>query len=53
MLFFLDDDDDDDDFPFIDDGGGDVDVIGDVRCDARVGVHILYVVLSLDQDQVK
>lgn len=40
MLFVLLDDDDDDiadDFPFVDDGG-DVDIIGDVRFDARVGV---------------
>lgn len=39
MLFVLLDDDDDDiadDFPFVD--GGDVDIIGDVRFDARVGV---------------
>jgi len=38
MLFvLLDDDDDVDDFPFVD-YGGDVDIIGYVRFDARVGV---------------
>lgn len=41
MLFVLDDDDD---FPFVDDGGSDVDVIGDVQFDDRVRVVRLMLV---------